>query len=113
MVVADTLRKVRQPELAPLAEGLAKLADELVPRLDALQKRVDEIARTPLPPQTLARGYAGISKREDGGAPIAPSEDVVAALARMSDEERTLTLIKAAYVNPLAPFGRPAGFASR
>jgi hypothetical protein len=113
MVVADTLRKVRQPDLAPLAEGLAKLADELVPRLDALQKRVDEIARTPLPPQTLARGYTGISKREDGGAAIAPSEDVVAALARMSDEERTLTLIKAAHANPVAPFGRLAGFASR
>ena len=113
MVVADTLRKVRQPDLAPLANGLAKLADELVPRLDALQKRVDEIARTPLPPQTLARGFTGISKREDGGGAIAPSEDVVAALARMSDEERTLTLIKAAHANPIAPFGRPAGFASR
>ena len=113
MVIADTLRKVRQPDLAPLASGLAKLADELVPRLDALQKRVDEIARTPLPPQTVARGFTGISKREDGGGAIPPSEDIIAALARMSDEERSLTLIKAAYANPIAPFGRPAGFASR
>jgi hypothetical protein len=113
MVVADTLRKVRHPDLAPLAKGLAKLADELVPRLDALQKRVDEIARTPLPPQTLARGFTGISKREDGGGAITSSEDVVVALARMTDEERTLTLIKAAYADPIAPFGRPAGFPSR
>ena len=117
MVIADTLRKVRQPDLAPLASGLAKLADELVPRLDALQKRVEEIARTPLPPQTLARGFTGISKREDGGGAIAASEDVVAALARMSNEERTLTLIKAVHANPIAPFGapfsRPEGFPSR
>jgi hypothetical protein len=113
MVIADTLRKVRQPDLAPLASGLAKLADELVPRLDALQKRVDDIARTPLPPQTVARGFTGISKREDGGGAITASEDVVAALARMSDEERTLTLIKAAHASPVAPFGQPAGFASR
>ncbi len=113
MVIADTLRKVRQPDLAPLATGLAKLADELVPRLDALQKRVEEIARTPLPPQTTARGFTGISKREDGGGAITASEEIVAALARMSDEERTLILIKAAHANPITPFGRPAGFASR
>jgi HK97 family phage prohead protease len=117
MVVADTLRKVRQPDLAPLAKGLAKLADELVPRLDALQKRVEEIARTPLPPQTLARGFTGISKREDGGGAITAGEDIVLALARMSDEERTLTLIKAVHANPIAPFGapisRPEGLASR
>jgi len=95
----------------------ATLADEILPRLDALQKRVEEIARTPLPPQTIARGFAGIAKREDAGAAITATEDVVAALARMSDEERTLTLIKASHANPMAPvgapFGRPAGFASR
>jgi hypothetical protein len=117
MVIADTLRKVRQPELAPLAEGLAKLADELVPRLDALQKRVEDIARTPLPPQTVARGFTGISKREDRGGAIGASEDIVAALARMSDDERTLTLIKAVHANPIAPFGapfsRPGGFPGR
>ena len=102
-----------QPDLAPLADGLAKLAGEIVPRLDALQKRVEEIARTPLPPQTVARGFAGISKREDAGVRSRPAEDVVAALARMSDEERTLTLIKAAHANPIAPVGRPGEFATR
>ncbi len=111
--VADNLRKMRHPEFAPIASGLAKLADEIVPRLDALQKRVEEIARTPLPPQTIARGFAGISKREDAGGTIPPAEDVVAALARMSDEERTLTLIKAAHANPIVPFGRSAGSATR
>ena len=113
MAIAGTLRKVRPPEFAPLAASLAKLADEIVPRLDALQKRVEEIARTPLPPQTMARGFAGISKREDTGGAIPAAEDIVAALARMSDEERTLTLIKAAHANPIAPLGRPGGFAPR
>jgi len=111
--IADNLRKARQMDIAPLASGLAKLAGEIVPRLDALQKRVDEIARTPLPPQTIARGFAGISKREDAGGSLPPAEDIVAALARMSDEERTLTLIKAAHANPITSPGRPAGFATR
>ncbi len=113
LAIADNLRKARQSDFAPLASGLAKLAGEIVPRLDALQKRVEEIARTPLPPQTVARGFAGISKREDGGGQRTATEDVVAALARMSDEERTLTLIKAAHANPIAPLGRQAGFATR
>ena len=111
--IADNLRKARRQDFAPLASGLAKLAGEIVPRLDALQKRVEEIARTPLPPQTIARGFVGFSKREDGGGEMTATEDVVAALARMSDEERTLTLIKAAHANPIPPFGRPAGFAAR
>jgi len=111
--IVDTLRKARRPDRATLASGFAKLAGEIVPRLDALQKRVEEIARTPLPPQAAARGFAGISKREDAGGPIPPAADVVAALARMSDEERTLTLIKAAHANPITPVGRPAGFVAR
>jgi HK97 family phage prohead protease len=113
LAIAGDLAKARQPNFAPLANGLAKLAGEIVPRLDALQKRVDEIARTPLPPQTVARGFAGITKREDAGGTIPPAEDVVAALARMSDEERTLTLIKVAHANPIMPIGRPAGVATR
>jgi phage head maturation protease len=110
---AAGLKKHAESDLRPLASGLAKLAGEITPRLDALQKRVEEIARTPLPPQTIARGFAGISKREDAGETIPPAEDIVAALARMSEEERTLTLIKAAHQNPIAPVGRPAGFAMR
>ena len=101
-VSGDVLQK-REP---PFADALAKLADELVPRLDALQQRVEAIAQTPLPPQTLARSFAGISKREDGGSPVAAADDIVAALACMSPEERTLTLIKAAHANPIRPVAR-------
>ena len=63
---------------------LAKaLAGEIMPRLDALAKRVEDIAATPLPPQTVARG---LSKREDGGG-LGFGDDIVTALSRMSDEE--------------------------
>jgi HK97 family phage prohead protease len=100
--IGDVLRK---REL-PLPDALAKLAGEVLPRLDALQQRVEAIAQTPLPPQTVARGFASVSKRDDGGAPPAATDDIVAALARMSEEERTLTLIKAARANPVRPVMR-------
>jgi hypothetical protein len=89
-----------------IGELMKALAGEIVPRLDALAKRVDDIAATPMPPQTAAHGYAGITKRADGGG---YGEDVVTALSRMSDEERTLALIKAAHANPIRPVGIPRG----
>ena len=87
---------------AARADDLAKaFAGEIA----ALRKRVDELAAMPLPPLTVARAPTAISKREDaGGAEIAP-DDVVAALARMSGEERTLALIKAAHHSPIRPLG--------
>jgi len=108
VAVSDTLRKQLRSESESLATGLAKLADDIVPRLDALQRRVDDIAKIPLPPVTAARGLSAIAKRDDGtynaaAPPGYPNDDIVAALARMTDEERTLTLIKAAHANPLRP----------
>jgi hypothetical protein len=89
---------------AAAGDDLAKsLASDVLPRLDALAERVEAIAQTPLPPVTVACLPAGLGKRDDyPGAFVAPG-DVVAALARMSDEERTLALIKAAHLNPLRP----------
>jgi phage head maturation protease len=106
MAAAGALRKARRLDPLPIGGELARLAQDIVPRLEALQKRVDEIASTPLPPQTAARGLSAIAKREDGGGSLAAGEDIVAALARMSEEERTLTLIKVAHQRPIAPFGR-------
>ena len=103
LATADSLRKSRAWESASVAAGLAKLADDIVPRLDALQRRVDDIARTPLPPLTAARGIAAIAKRDDGATSLVAPDDIIAALAQMTDEERTLTLIKAARANPLRP----------
>jgi phage head maturation protease len=103
LAIADTLHKQLRSEAASLAAGLAKLADDIVPRLDALQRRVDDIAKTPLPPATAARGLTAIAKHADGHSTVATSDDIVAALAQMTDEERTLTLIKAAHANPVHP----------
>ena len=81
------------------------LAGEILPRLDALTKRVTELEAMPLPPQTVARAAGALTKSEDAGYPAASPDDIVLALARMSDEERTLALIKAAHANPIRPFG--------
>jgi HK97 family phage prohead protease len=107
LALADTLRKSRPAE-TDIAIRLAKFADDILPRLDALQRRVEDIAQTPLPPLTAARGLSAIAKRDDGAgmfvpAPIYSNNDIVAALARMTDEERTLALIKAARITPLRP----------
>jgi hypothetical protein len=100
---------IAEPDHAKSVSGddLAKaLTSELLPRLDALAVRVEAIAQTPLPPQTVARAPAGLTKREDGGGGFVVPDDIVAVLARMSDEDRTLALIKAAHANPIRPGGR-------
>jgi len=95
---------------ASRADGLIKaFAGEVLPRLDALAKRVHELEAMPLPPLTAARELTGISKRDDGFYPGPSPDDVVTALARMTDDERTLALIKAAHQNPI----RPHGFSNR
>src|SRR5205807_9039203 len=101
-----SLRKLRGAETAELAAGVAKLADDILPRLDALQRRVEDIAQTPLPPLAVTsalRGLSAIAKRDDGAGAFVASDDIVAALAQMTDEERTLALIKAARSAPLRP----------
>jgi hypothetical protein len=103
----------------PAGEGaenavLTKALGEIVPLLDRLTKRVDEIARTPLPPLTMARGSVSVSKQQDGliagstgDARLSP-ETIAAAFAKMSKEEQTLTLIKASYANPIRVIGSAA-----
>ena len=103
LALAGGLRKAQQAEAASVAASLAKLADDIVPRLDALQRRVEDIANTPLPPLTASRGISAIAKRDDGTYSAAAPEDIVATLAQMTEEERTLTLIKAAHATPLRP----------
>lgn len=99
--------EVEDADKAAHADDVMKtFADEVMPRLDALANRVAALEAMPLPPLTVARGAAGgLSKREDSGYAGAAPDDVIAALARMSDEERTLALIKAAHQNPIRRFG--------
>ena len=94
--------------------ALAKVLREVVPMIERLTKRVDEIARTPLPPLTIAKGTVSISKQQDregifgSGDPELSPETIAAALAKMSKEEQTLTLIKASYATPIRIAGSAA-----
>jgi hypothetical protein len=103
---APSLAKRLADERAETAV-LTKALGQIVPMLEQLTKRVDDIARTPLPPLTVARNTVAISKQQDR-RPITNNEDqefssdtLAAALARLSKEEQTLTLIKASYANPI------------
>jgi hypothetical protein len=110
----EGLAKVLADERAEKT-ALVKALGEMVPLLDRLSKRVDDIARTPLPPLTIARGGVSVSKQQDGGntgsasdSPLSP-EVIASALAKMSKEEQTLTLIKASYANPIPVLGAATG----
>jgi hypothetical protein len=94
--------------------ALAKVLGEVVPMIEQLTRRVDELARTPLPPLTMAKGTVSISKQQDrernvgSGDPELSPETIAAALAKMSKEEQTLTLIKASYATPIRIAGSAA-----
>jgi len=108
---AKDLAKVLADERAE-KRALVKALGEMVPLLDRLSQRVDDIARTPLPPLTIARGGVSVSKQQDGGSTgdgsLSPAA-IASALAKMSKEEQTLTLIKASYANPIPVLGVPPG----
>ena len=93
---------------------LLKVLGEIVPMIEQLSRRVDEIVRTPLPPLTITKNAASVSKRQDGagtldsGGSELSSEAVAAAFAKMSKEEQTLTLIKASYAKPIRIRGATA-----
>jgi hypothetical protein len=94
--------------------ALVKVLGEVVPMIELLTKRVDELARTPLPPLTMAKGTVSISKQQDRGSDVGSGdpelspEAIAAALAKMSKEEQTLTLIKASYATPIRIAGSAA-----
>ena len=110
----EDIAKVLADERAEKA-ALVNALGEMVPLLDRLSQRVDDIARTPLPPLTIARGSVSVSKQQDGGSSGSASdstlspEAIASALARMSKEEQTLTLIKASYANPIRVLGVATG----
>jgi hypothetical protein len=105
------LAKVLADERAEKA-ALVRAFGEMMPMLDRLSKRIDDIACTPLPPLTIARNSVSISKQQDGGGnadmPLSP-EAVASALSKMTKEDQTLTLIKASYANPIRVHGPAPG----
>jgi phage head maturation protease len=103
-VAAGNLAKILAGERAEKAALIATLTD-IVPRLDQLTKRVEDIARTPLPPLTIAKNVTAISKQQDAGGSGFSANDLATAFSQMSKEEQTLTLIKASYARPIHPPG--------
>ncbi len=103
-VASGDLAKMLAGERAEKAALIATLTD-IVPRLDQLTKRVEDIARTPLPPLAVAKNLTAISKQQDGGGGDLSPDALAAAFSRMSKEEQTLTLIKASYARPMQPPG--------
>jgi hypothetical protein len=92
--------------------ALVRAFGEMMPMLDRLSKRIDDIACTPLPPLTIARNSVSISKQQDGGgtADIQLSPEAVAsALSKMTKEDQTLTLIKASFAKPIRVHGTTPG----
>ncbi len=118
----ESVKALRTRDLAKVLAGeraektaLVKALSDMVPLLDRLSRRVDDIARTPLPPLTIARGSVSVSKQQDGSStggagdgPLSP-EAIASALAKMSKEDQTLTLIKASYANPIPVHGAATG----
>ncbi|HJU15722.1 MAG TPA: DUF6582 domain-containing protein [Stellaceae bacterium] len=94
-----------EPLLKALKDQGEALAQALG-ALDALGKDVAAIKATPLPPATvkLPPGVTALDKTADGAAAPAVDDDaLLKRLAAMSEEERTMLLIKASYRNPFRP----------
>src|SRR4051794_26916830 len=86
---ADELAKVHGQ-----SSELVKMVTELVGIIGRIAEQVDDIARTPLPPQTVAYplGVTGVSKNEDiGKARFQLSdEDIVERFVKLSPTEQTM-----------------------
>ena len=91
MKLAETLEAARLERDAQKA-----LLAELAPRLEKLGRRVEELARQPLPPPMLA-GTRAVEKGAE-----ARVEDLAATLAAMTGEQRAALLIKVAQSQPRA-----------
>jgi hypothetical protein len=84
-------------------DALVKTLGEIVPMMSAMQKRIEEIAQTPLPAATVAMPAATDAARAAAAAANTgpSSEDIVKALADMPEDQRVQTLIKAQYRRPI------------
>jgi hypothetical protein len=81
-------------KLAADNEAMRKIAADLGPRLTALAERVSALERAPAPPP-LIPGFAPVSKSGD-----ASLDDLAAEVARLSPENASLLMIKAAQAQP-------------
>jgi hypothetical protein len=77
--------------------ALTKLLGDIVPVMTAMHKRIEDIAAQPMPAALVANVGATDATRSNTGAATAvlTPDDIAKALKGMSEEESTLTLIKA------------------
>jgi hypothetical protein len=78
-------------------DALTKLLGDIVPVIKAMHGRIEEIALAPNPPALVANAGGRDPARSNTGAsePIITQDQIAEALKGMSEEDRTLTLIKA------------------
>jgi hypothetical protein len=99
--VGEDLAKVLAGERAEKAV-LVKTLGDMVPMMAAMQKRIEDIAQTPLPAATVAMPAATAAGRAAAATTAAPSSDeVVKALAEMPEQQRVETVIKAQLRHPI------------
>ncbi len=103
-IAGDDLAKALTEKTAENAL-LTKTLAEIVPLMTAMHKRIEQIAETPIPPRAIARtAGASMTKAADNSmadqGELSPAQ-VTEALARMSKEEQTLTMIKASQRTPI------------
>jgi hypothetical protein len=78
-------------------DALAKLLGDIVPIMESMKKQIGEIHAQPMPAALVANVGATDATRSTTGTPAAvlTPDDIAKALKGMSEEESTLTLIKA------------------
>ena len=100
-------------------EVLQKAVDTLVGKLTEISERLVKVETTPVPRATvgagavhLPAGVHAVDKVADGAGDMAKTEvtedDAIAALAKMTPEQRTMALTKAALRTPMRVPGLPA-----
>ena len=91
-------------QVTPLAKAVTTLGetiDELRKTTDAQAEEIRVLKAQPMPPKTAANLFA-IAKEGDGVAADS-DEQLLKRLTEMTEEDRTLLLVKAARRNPVAP----------
>ncbi len=101
--VNEDLAKALATERSEKA-ALVKIVADQTGLLGRIMKRVEDIASQPLPPMTIAKGTAVISKGQDGGGESGIDQAALGAalerFSKMSKEDQSLMLIELSHARP-------------
>jgi hypothetical protein len=106
LIKALETERAQKAEVVAENAALVKALGQIVPMLDRLTQRVEDIAQAPLPAQAVARvpGGMSVSKAQDGrdpdnsGAPLLTAEEIIKALPA---EERPMAAMRLAHQKPM------------